>query len=85
MKNMLNTNAPKNRFRYVCVYLREPVCGDINIVYILILKKLVKMQIKKIEELDKGKISAFIFLEVCSRIKTLPFCFCLLISVFVLN
>ena len=73
MKNMLNTNAPKNRFRYVCVYLHEPVCGDINLVYILILKKLVKMQIKRIEELDKGKISDFYLLRSLFAHKNIAF------------
>ena len=33
--NVLNTNVPIYHFRCVCVYLREPVCGDINLVYIL--------------------------------------------------
>ena len=33
--NVLNTDVPINHFRCVCVYLREPVCGDINLVYIL--------------------------------------------------
>ena len=33
--NLLNPNVPINHFRCVCVYLREPVCGDINLVYIL--------------------------------------------------
>ena len=35
MENVLDTNVTTNRFRCVCVYLREPVCGDINLVYIL--------------------------------------------------
>ena len=35
--NVLNTNALTNRFRCVCVYLREPVCGNIDLVYILTL------------------------------------------------
>ena len=33
--NLLNTDVPINHFICVCVYLREPVCGDINLVYIL--------------------------------------------------
>ena len=35
MENVLNTNVPINRLRCVCVYLHKPVCGDINLVYIL--------------------------------------------------
>ena len=37
MENVLNTNVPTNQFKCVCVYLHEPVCGDINLVYILTL------------------------------------------------
>ena len=33
--NVLNTNGPINHFRCTFVYLREPVCGDINLVYVL--------------------------------------------------
>ena len=33
--NVLNTNVPINHIKCACVYLREPVCGDINLVYIL--------------------------------------------------
>ena len=33
--NVLNTNVLLNHFECVCVYLRKPVCGDINLVYIL--------------------------------------------------
>ena len=35
MENVLNVNVPTNRFRCVCVYLHEPVCGDINFVHVL--------------------------------------------------
>ena len=44
--NVLNSNVPINHFRCVCVYLREPVCGDINLVKILTSLKLVKIQVK---------------------------------------
>ena len=37
MENVLNAIVPTNRFRCVCVYLHEPVCGDIKFVYILTL------------------------------------------------
>ena len=33
--NVLNTDAPINHFRCVYVYLRKPVCGDINLFHIL--------------------------------------------------
>ena len=31
--NVLNTDGPINHFRCVCEYLRELVCGDINLVF----------------------------------------------------
>ena len=34
--NVRNTNVPINSFRCVCVYLHEPVCGDINLHFNLI-------------------------------------------------
>ena len=33
--NVINTNVPINHCRCECVYLREPLCGDINLGYIL--------------------------------------------------
>ena len=35
--NVLNTDVPINHFRCLCVYLRELVCGETNLVYILTL------------------------------------------------
>ena len=44
--NVRNTDVSINHFRCVCVYLHEPVCGDINLVFMLTSQKLVKIQIK---------------------------------------